>query len=127
MASLLVVVSGCEAILGSLSFFLDLTVLKPENKFIFSPTDIIRFFESEFASYMDHFEKVVSKEALQKQGVHRDPKDPLYDVIAQMGNEHEKAIISNLEGQEKIIKIEKSKLNRSNCIKQTFFCNEKWG
>ena len=90
-----------------------------KNNLIFSPTDIIRFFESEFASYMDHFEKAVSKEALQRHGVHRDPKDPLYDVIAQMGNEHEKAVISNLEGREKITKIEKSKFSKSDCIKQT--------
>ena len=93
--------------------------MESENKFVFSPTDIIRFFESEFASYMDHFERIVSEETLKKHGVHRDPKDPLYDVIAQMGNEHEKAIISDLEGQEKITKIEKSKFNRNDCIKQT--------
>ena len=28
-----------------------------KNKFVFSPTDIVKFFETEFASYMDHFEK----------------------------------------------------------------------
>ena len=92
-----------------------------DNKLIFSPTDIVRFFESEFASYMDHFEKIVSEEIIKKNGVHRDPKDLLYDVIAQMGNEYEKAIISNIEGQAKITKIEKDKLNRSDCIKQTLF------
>ncbi|MCY4513037.1 MAG: TM0106 family RecB-like putative nuclease [Bdellovibrionales bacterium] len=90
-----------------------------DNRLIFSPSDIVKFFESEFASYMDHFEKVASKEMLQEYEVHRDPKKPLCDVIAQMGNEHEKAVISSLERQEKIIKIERSKLNKSDCIKQT--------
>ena len=68
---------------------------------------------------MDHFEKVVSEEIIKKHGVHHDPKDPLFDVIAQMGNEHEKAVISSIEGQEKITQIEKDKFNRSDCIKQT--------
>ena len=85
----------------------------------FSPTDIVRFFESEFASYMDHFEKAVSKEILKNREVHPDPKDRLYDVIAQMGNDHEEAVIAKLEEQEKITKIEKDKCNKSACIEQT--------
>ena len=90
-----------------------------KNKIIFSPTDIVRFFESEFASYMDHFEKVVTKEILKNQNIHRDPKDSLHDVIIRMGNEHEKEIIENLEKQNQIIKIEKDKYDKKNCIEQT--------
>ena len=90
-----------------------------KDNIIFSPTDIVRFFESEFASYMDHFEKVISKEILKDQNIHRDPKDSLHDVIIGMGNEHEKEIIENLEKQNQIIKIEKDKYDKKSCIEQT--------
>ena len=90
-----------------------------KNNITFSPTDIVKFFESEFASYMDHFEKVVSKETLTNQNIHRDPKDSLHDVIIGMGNDHEKEIIENLEKQNQIIKIDKDDCDRKTCIKQT--------
>ena len=85
-----------------------------KNKIVFSPTDVVRFFESEFTSYMDHFEKVVSKEILKSQDIHRDPTDSLQDIIAKMGNEHEKEIVEELEKQTQIIKIEKDKYDRKN-------------
>lgn len=90
-----------------------------KNKIIFSPTDIVKFFESEFASYMDHFEKVVSEEILTNQNIHRDPRNSLHDVIVGMGNEHEKEIIENLERQNQVIKIEKDKNDKKTCIEQT--------
>ena len=89
------------------------------DKLIFSPIDIVKFFESEFSSYMDHFEKVVSKEILESQKTHRDPKDPLYEVIAEMGNNHEKSIIAKIEKQNQITKINKDKYNTKTCIKHT--------
>ena len=90
-----------------------------KNKIEFSPTDIVKFFESEFASYMDHFEKVVSKEILKSQDVHRDPIDSLQDIIGKMGNDHEKEIVEKLEKKNQIIKIEKDKHDRKTCIEQT--------
>jgi len=87
------------------------------NRLIFSPTDIVKFFESEFASYMDHFEKSVSNEMLKKQNIYRDPPDSFQNVILKMGNAHEKNIISKFEKQ--ITKIEKDKHDINTCIKQT--------
>ncbi|MDE0150874.1 MAG: TM0106 family RecB-like putative nuclease [Bdellovibrionales bacterium] len=89
------------------------------NKLTFSPIDIVKFFESEFSSYMDHFEKVVSEEILESQKIHRDPKDPLYEVIAEMGNNHEKSIIEKIEKQNQITKINKDKYDRKTCVKHT--------
>ena len=88
------------------------------GRFVFSPTDIVSFFESEFASYMDHFEKTVSNEVLKKQNIHRDPMDPLYDVIIQMGNTHEKHILAQLE-KNSVVKIDKEKHNIKLCIEKT--------
>ena len=90
-----------------------------KNKIFFSPTDIVKFFESEFASYMDHFEKVASKEILKSQDVYRDPIDSLQDIIGKMGDDHEKEIVENLEKKNQIIKIEKDKYDRKICIEQT--------
>ena len=75
-------------------------MLRPMPEFFykntFSPTDLTRFFESEFASYMDHFEKKADKELKNKMGVHRDPPDPLIQLIIDMGNQHEENIINKL-------------------------------
>ena len=90
-----------------------------KNNITFSPTDIVKFFESEFASYMDHFEKTVSKEVIKDQNIHRDPKDSLQDVIIGMGNEHEREVIENFEKKNQIIKIEKDKYDKKSCIEQT--------
>ena len=95
------------------------------NKITFSPSDIVRFFESEFASYMDHFEKVISEEMQKELGVHRDPSDPLLDLIRDMGNQHEEDIIHKMEKTDSILRIEKDKQNRESSIKQTLLAMNK--
>ena len=64
-----------------------------KGQFVFSPSDLVTFFESEFSSYMDHFTKAVSKERQRELGVYPDPADPLFEIIAQMGAQHEKEVI----------------------------------
>lgn len=76
------------------------------DKITFSPSDLVQFFESEFSSYMDHFEKMASKEALKELGVHRDPSDPLYELIKDLGNKHEKNIINKMEKFQFIFRVE---------------------
>ena len=92
-----------------------------KSKIVFSPTDIVRFFESEFASYMDHFEKIVSKEILKNQNIHRDPTDSLKDIISEMGNSHEKEIIKNFEKQGSVIKIDRDRYDKKTCIQKTLY------
>ncbi|MDE0119000.1 MAG: TM0106 family RecB-like putative nuclease [Bdellovibrionales bacterium] len=87
------------------------------DKITFSPSDIVRFFESEFASYMDHFEKVASEEKQKELGVHRDPFDPLLDLIRNMGNQHEEDIIQKMEQSTSVLRIEKD--NRTEAIQKT--------
>lgn len=89
------------------------------NKITFSPTELVRFFESEFASYMDHFDKIISEEIRKDLGVHRDPTDPLLDLIKDMGNQHEENIIDKMEKSDPLVRIEKDKQNRKTSIKQT--------
>ena len=95
------------------------------NKITFSPTDLVRFFESEFASYMDHFEKVVSEEMRKELGVHRDPPNPLYSLIIDMGNKHEENLINKTEKIDSVIRIETDRLNRSASIEQTLLAMKK--
>ena len=89
------------------------------KQFVFSPSDFVTFFESEFASYMDHFIKVVSKESLKKKGVHADPPDPLFEIIAQMGLQHEKEVIEMNSKNNSILKIDKKKYNQKACLQKT--------
>ncbi len=77
------------------------------NKITFSPSDLVQFFESEFSSYMDHFEKIASKETLKDLGVHRDPSDPLYELIKDLGNKHEENLINKMEKDQFIFRVEK--------------------
>ena len=95
------------------------------GKTTFSPSDIVRFFESEFASYMDHFEKVISEEMQKELGVHRDPPDQLLDLIRNMGNQHEEDIIHKMEKTDFVLRIEKDKQNREASIKQTLLAMNK--
>ena len=90
-----------------------------DNRIVFSPTDIVRFFESEFASYMDHFEKIVPTDILKEQGVHRDPADPLYAVIVETGKNHENSVLTELEKKSNIIKIDRNKYDKKTCVEQT--------
>ena len=95
------------------------------NKITFSPTNLVQFFESEFASYMDHFDKIISEEIRKELGVHRDPPDPLLNLIKDMGNQHEENIIDKMEKTDSILRIEKDKQNREDSIKQTLLAMKK--
>ena len=95
------------------------------NTIAFSPSDIVRFFESEFASYMNHFEKLISKEVQKELDVHRDPSDPLLDLIRDMGNQHEEDIINKIEKTDSVLRIEKDKQNRDASIKRTLLAMKK--
>ena len=94
-------------------------------KTTFSPTDLVRFFESKFASYMDHFEKTVSKEICKKIGVYRDPPDPLRDFIINMGNQHEENIINKINEKESVIQIKKNLKNKETAIEKTLLAMRK--
>ena len=95
------------------------------NQIIFSPTDLVRFFESEFSSYMDHFEKIISENLRKELGVHRDPPNPLYSLIIEMGNQHEKHMINKIEETNSVIKIKTDKSNRKTSLEQTFSAMKK--
>ena len=89
------------------------------NKITFSPSDLVRFFESEFASYMDHFEKIVSEEIQKELNIHRDPPDQFLDLIKDMGNQHEENIINKIEKTDPVFRIDKDKQSREESIKHT--------
>ena len=96
-----------------------------DHQMTFSPTDLVRFFESEFSSYMDHFEKIISENLRKKLGVHRDPLNPLYSLIIEMGNQHEKNMISKIEKTKSVTKIETDRSNRKASIEQTLSAMKK--
>ena len=95
------------------------------NTITFSPSDIVRFFESKFSSYMDHFEKTTSEEIRKELGIHRDPSDPLLDLIRDMGNQHEEDIINKIEKTDSVLRIEKDKQTRETSITQTLIAMKK--
>ena len=88
-----------------------------QNKITFSPTDLTRFFESEFTSYMDHFEKIASESLKKELGVERDPLDPLLELIKKLGIQHEETSLAEIEKTEPVFKIEAK--DRDSAIKQT--------
>ena len=65
------------------------------GKLYFSPSDLTRFFESEFVSWMDRYQKFHLKDG-QLSGVHRNPKDPLEELLAEKGLKHEDAVCKPL-------------------------------
>ncbi len=95
------------------------------DKITFSPTDLVRFFESEFVSYMDRFEKVISDEMCKNLGVHRNPADPLYSLITDIGKEHEENLINKIKKTNSVLHIEKNNENRDIPIKQTLSAMKK--
>ena len=95
-----------------------------KNKFIFSPSDFVTFFESKFASYMDHFTKAADKESQKEKGAFPDPADPLFEIIAQMGVQHEKEVIQNFQKNHNILKIDKEKYNTKTCLQKTLSAME---
>jgi predicted RecB family nuclease len=90
-----------------------------DGEFSYSPTDLVRFFESEFASFMDHYEKVLDKATKTEEGVHRNPKDPLYELIAKMGDDHEGKVLEELKTKHKVVLIDKSPDKRKEAISKT--------
>jgi len=88
------------------------------NNISYSPTDLVRFFESEFTSYMDHFEKTVSKKQYQKVGAYKNPPDPLSSIIIDMGHKHEEHLINKLEKKEPLFRVTNTK-DRTSAINET--------
>ncbi len=54
------------------------------NQLIYSPNDLIRFFESEFASFMDHFQTIMDKEVLRKENIYRFPRASPWSLLLQL-------------------------------------------
>ena len=88
-----------------------------QNKIRFSPTDLTRFFESEFTSYMDRFEKIAPESLKKELGVERDPPDPLLELIKKLGIQHEENSLAEIEKTESVFKVEAK--DRDSAIKQT--------
>src|SRR5690349_4416999 len=74
---------------------------------IFSPSDLTRYFESEFASWMDHYQRFHSKDGSLKD-VHRNPKDPLEDLLAHKGAEHEQSVKKFLAAKDETVEISRT-------------------
>jgi predicted RecB family nuclease len=83
------------------------------DKKLFSPTALTRFFESEFCSYMDQFEKLASDQIKKELGVHRNPPDPLLDLLAKMGNEHEANQLKVLKKQKNVVVIKEESMEKA--------------
>ena len=60
---------------------------KKQGQYFYSPSDLIRFMESPFASWMDRFSAECVGPSPEK-----DSPDPLMDVLAEKGIEHEKKL-----------------------------------
>jgi len=66
-----------------------------KGKLFYSPSDLTRYFESEFTSWMDRYAKFHLEDG-PLTGVHRNPKDPLEELLKQKGNDHETAVCNPL-------------------------------
>ncbi len=78
---------------------------KKNEKLVFSPTDLSRYFESKFSSWMDHYEKLFENSGpLGK--IHRNPPDDLLSLLKQQGLEHESRVIDREKIKNKFIKID---------------------
>ena len=66
-----------------------------KGQILFSPSDLTRYFESEFTSWMDRYQKFHSEDGSLK-GVHRNPKDPLEELLAEKGLKHEEVVVEPL-------------------------------
>ena len=62
-------------------------MFKKQGQYFYSPSDLIRFMESPFASWMDRFSAECVGPSPEK-----DSPDPLMDVLAEKGIEHEKKL-----------------------------------
>ena len=90
-----------------------------DDKMTYSPTDLVRFFESEFASYMDHLEKAVSIEEREQLGADRDLPDPLKELIMNMGHQHEENVIHKIEQKSPVFRIDKDSQSRKSSMEQS--------
>ena len=89
---------------------------KANGKMCYSPTDLSRYFESRFASWMDHYEKLFENNGpLGK--IHRNSPDGILDLLQEKGVKHEKSIVELYAQKKKIIKVEGK--NQSEKIKNT--------
>ena len=77
------------------------------GKLYFSPSDLTRFFESEFVSWMDRYQKFHSKDG-SLAGVHRNPKDPLEELLATKGLKHEDAVCTPLRKNGSFVEISRN-------------------
>jgi predicted RecB family nuclease len=74
------------------------------SQVIFSPSDLNRFMESEFASWMDRYNREVGS-------LPPDPESPEKKVIYESGDAHEKKYLSHLQSQTpKVTVIDKDRL-----------------
>ncbi len=92
---------------------------KKENGEIrFSPTDLSLYFESRFASWMDHYQELFKNNGVLGK-IHRNPPDDLLDLLSKEGKKHEKSILkSHPHLQEKNV-IEISGNNQKEKIEKT--------
>lgn len=58
-----------------------------DGRLIFSPSDLMVFMESEFASWMDRLFRETPRKDME---FARDEADPALELLAKMGIEHEK-------------------------------------
>ena len=84
---------------------------KDNGEMCYSPTDVSRYFESKFASWMDHYEKLFeNKGPLGK--IHRNPPDDILSLLKEKGLEHEESIIESYPQGKSILKIEGESQNK---------------
>jgi predicted RecB family nuclease len=74
------------------------------GKLLLSPTDLTRFYESEFGSWMDHYYESVGVGGPLKK-VHRNPPDPLQGLLAEKGNFHEEQVLQKLKEHNEVFTI----------------------
>ena len=76
------------------------------DRLSYSPTDLTRFFESEFGSWMEHYYELHGNKG-PLTGVHKNPPDPLQGLLAEKGNLHEDNVMSGFADPESVVRIER--------------------
>ena len=79
---------------------------RTDGSMIFSPTDLTRYFESRFASWMDHYDKLFENTFGPLGKINRNPPDSLLALLKDMGNQHEGSVVEQLGKTHKILKID---------------------
>ncbi len=89
------------------------------GKMTYSPTDLTKYFESEFSSWMDHYYETSIKSG-QLSDVHKNPPDPLQSILAEKGNIHEEEVLNKLLANDQVFKINRTEgTSASNLIAKT--------